>query len=495
MDNKKLGCLTQVGFIGLAIAIAAIGITYVFSKNLMFSPGDLTARSTGRKINNFSSHIELTKDCQNCHPAPWDKTDMADLCLDCHQNVADQLEDSHSLHGAAVSVLSSNDCRVCHTDHLGQEAKITFFSGEDFPHNLVDFSLDSHQELKTSEDLVCSDCHPASFLEFDPILCTNCHLEINRSFTEIHSSIYSMDCLSCHDGLETINSAFDHSQASFELIGIHNQITCDACHTGSVNLDAFHDAPIRCFECHQEDDKHLGFLGNQCEECHLPTGWLPGIYDHTLTGFYLAGGHADLSCADCHSDLTFQGQSADCFSCHESDEPHQGEFGSDCTICHSVTTWDDIHFDHSGPFAENCSYCHQNDSPTDHYQGQCSACHIITGWLPATFNHAAAGATDCQSCHFQDRPDGHFVEQCSLCHSTARWKPSTINHTFPTSHEGANNRCVLCHPGNNFYTYSCYECHEHNRSEVVKEHEGISNIDNCIRCHWDGRKHESGDDD
>jgi hypothetical protein len=143
---------------------------------------------------------------------------------------------------------------------------------------------------------------------------------------------------------------------------------------------------------------------------------------------------------------------------------------------------------------ENCALCHQNDSPEDHYPGQCSACHVTPGWLPATFNHTVAQATDCQACHVTDKPVNHFSGQCSICHSTSRWKPSTINHTFPVNHEGAQGICTNCHIPPNYYAYTCYQCHEHSRSEVKKEHEGVSNIDNCIRCHWDGRKHDDDDD-
>jgi hypothetical protein len=495
MNKKRLGCLTTGGLIALAITLFSVGTSYALTKNQMFSPGDLSSLSSGQRTGDIDSHADLKNDCQACHPAPWDGEDLADLCLDCHEDIQAQLENIRSLHGAVLEGLNSINCRSCHTDHLGEDASLTYYEGEDFPHDLVNFSLQSHQQLDWDREINCQDCHPISFRNFDPVLCENCHLEINRSFTDLHSSIYSMDCLSCHDGLETINSSFDHSQASFVLNGKHSQISCDACHSGSEDLDAFFDTPELCFECHLEDDIHLGFLGVQCQNCHQPTGWLPGLYDHTLTGFFLKDAHANLPCSDCHTDLTFQGQSPDCFSCHKDDEPHQGEFGTDCTICHSATTWTEIHFDHAGPYSSNCSYCHQKDSPINHYQAQCSACHITSAWLPATFNHAAVGATDCQSCHIQDRPANHFAGQCSICHSTSRWKPANFNHTFPITHGGAGGSCSKCHTTSNYYAYTCYQCHEHSKSEVKKEHEGVSNLDNCIRCHWDGRKHEDGGGD
>lgn len=495
MENKKLGCITRGGIIGLGVAVIATGITYLISNNQMFSPGELTSLSKGNPIKNVSSHADLSGDCKSCHSAPWDEVDMEDLCLDCHSNIQVQLNDIHTFHGAAISILYSRDCRLCHTDHIGADENITKYDGEGFPHDLVGFSLDSHQNQTVMAEHICSDCHISGYLDIDHQICEDCHLEIALSYTKEHITIFSSDCLSCHDGVETINSEFDHNKNMFSLSGEHERILCQDCHANASNLEAFQSAPNNCSDCHVEDDVHQGFLGKSCIDCHTPAGWIPGSYDHTLTGFLINGGHSYIPCADCHPSPTFQGLSPECYTCHSDDEPHQGGFGMDCTICHSVPSWDLIHFDHSEPFVEECTYCHQKNSPGDHYQGQCSACHIITGWLPATFNHYIAGATDCLSCHLPDQPVNHYAGQCSMCHSTSRWKPSSINHTFPVSHGGASNRCNLCHPGNNFYTYSCYQCHEHGKSEVQKEHENISNLANCLRCHWDGRKHESGEDD
>ena len=495
MNIKRLGCLTTGGLISFAIVFIIVGASYAYAKNQMFSPGVLSGLSSERQIGGVNSHSDLEASCQTCHPAPWDQKGMSNLCLDCHTEVNIQISNLHSLHGAAISVLDSNDCRICHTDHQGYSADITVYEGLEFPHYLIGFSLTSHQDLFSSEDIMCTDCHPGSLVNFDQSSCLDCHLKENREFIEDHTFNFNQDCLACHDGIESINSSFDHNQVNFNLAGEHAEILCQDCHIKPSDLAAFKDTSITCYGCHMEDDLHLGFLGHDCNICHTSISWIPARYDHTQTGFFLNGGHSDLFCSACHPDPTFQGLSPECYSCHEDYEPHLGEFGTVCTICHSVVSWDFIDFDHSGPYSENCSYCHQKDSPFGHYQGQCSACHILSGWLPATFNHAVANATDCVSCHIQNKPANHFAGQCSLCHSTARWKPATINHTFPVSHEGANNRCNLCHPGNNYYTYSCYQCHEHSRSEVKKEHEGISNLDNCIRCHWDGRKHDDGGDD
>ena len=192
---------------------------------------------------------------------------------------------------------------------------------------------------------------------------------------------------------------------------------------------------------------------------------------------------------NCHVDPTFQGQDPACVSCHLQDEPHEGQFGTDCALCHTTLIWEEIVFDHSNPGFEDCTSCHLPDSPVPHYPGQCSACHQVNGWLPASFDHAVARARDCLGCHKPDLPNNHYGGQCSICHTTDAWKPAYFNHTFPVNHEGANNRCELCHSSTNYSSYTCYNCHEHSRSNVLEEHGNISNLNDCIRCHWDGREH------
>jgi hypothetical protein len=193
-------------------------------------------------------------------------------------------------------------------------------------------------------------------------------------------------------------------------------------------------------------------------------------------------------------DQTYQGASSTCYSCHAGDEPHSGQFGDDCAACHVVTSWQEVTFSHEGDYAVDCIACHTADKPARHYSGQCSACHSTSAWQPASFNHQVAGATDCVSCHFGDRPRNHFGGQCSTCHSTNAWTPASFKHTFPLNHGGANRNCQLCHSNNVYTTYTCYGCHEHSAAEIQKEHEGISNLNNCVRCHWDGREHDEDDD-
>lgn len=495
MNKKRLGCITTGGLIALAITFVFVGVSYALTENQMFSPGDLSSQSSGQQMGGIKSHEDLENHCQSCHPAPWDKKDMGDLCLDCHTGVQAQITDIHSLHGAVMIDMTTGDCRLCHTDHRGISGDLTIYDGNNFPHYLVGYSLQAHQQLEWDRDIICQDCHPSSFRDFDPIICSDCHFEVDQYFTDAHITSFDIICTACHDGVEGFNHNYDHSQANFQLTGAHLETACVNCHIGAKDLTMFDAAPSNCSACHLDQDIHAGNLGSSCEDCHNPTAWSPALFDHYQTGFILDGSHFDLSCDECHLDPTFQGLDPTCISCHLEDDAHQNQLGSDCAFCHVTTIWGEVNFNHEGPYAENCSTCHQGDAPINHYQGQCSACHVISAWLPATFNHTVAQATDCLSCHTPDRPENHFPGQCSICHFTTKWKPANLNHTFPINHHGAGGTCSKCHTTSNYYAYTCYVCHEHSKTEVKKEHEGISNLNNCIRCHWDGRKHDDGGGD
>jgi hypothetical protein len=78
-----------------------------------------------------------------------------------------------------------------------------------------------------------------------------------------------------------------------------------------------------------------------CSECHEPTNWkiIPGKinFDHSKTGFPLAGQHQAINCKSCHSTLEFSVLKSDCISCHT--DLHQGTVGKDCSKCHTPKSW------------------------------------------------------------------------------------------------------------------------------------------------------------
>lgn len=531
MKRRGLGCLTTGGLIAVVIAVVAVGISYAATGGRMFSPGKLNAQSSGREIGGVVSHADLEKECAACHPAFWQNEVMTDRCLDCHQDIISQLSEPTSLHRAVLAGFERLDCRDCHTDHGGSEASMTNYLADDFKHELVGFSLTGHRQIQWERELVCKDCHTEGFADFSPQICLSCHQDVALIFVSGHTELFGMDCLACHDGVDTYGKDFDHSAHQFSLIGRHAEIECAACHPSARTLTDLQKTATACESCHLEDDAHKRQLGLNCDVCHEPTSWNDALFDHGSTGFLLEGGHKDLECENCHETSTYQGEDPQCVSCHLEDEPHAGQFGSDCAACHVITSWQEIIFSHQGAYAQDCAACHSVDKPVNHYPGrcsachltsawrpatfdhqvaeavdclschtadkpanhyggQCSACHLTSAWSPATFDHQTAGAVDCLSCHSVDKPANHFGGQCSICHSTNAWKPASFSHTFPLNHGGANQQCALCHTNNTYPAYTCYGCHEHNPANIQREHEGVPNLNDCVRCHWDGREHD-----
>jgi hypothetical protein len=226
-------------------------------------------------------------------------------------------------------------------------------------------------------------------------------------------------------------------------------------------------------------------------------------------------------------------------ACHASDDAHNGQFGTNCSACHTTSGWAGAAFDHSTTgFAltgqhtnATCAQCHANGvyqgTPTscvachasdDAHDGafgtNCSACHTTSGWEGATFDHsrtsfpltgAHSGAsctqchangvydgtpTSCASCH--NEPSSHpgfYGSDCTMCHNTANWSVRYSGHDFPLNHGGAGSECTTCHT-DSFDDYTCYNCHEHDPSETQQHHaeEGITDLSDCAGCHPDGRE-------
>jgi hypothetical protein len=200
-----------------------------------------------------------------------------------------------------------------------------------------------------------------------------------------------------------------------------------------------------------------------------------------LHAFYpLIGQHATLDCQACHSTGVYTGTVSLCADCHSNKVP-ANHFAGDCALCHTPTSWQDIHFDHAAAGAVDCISCHLDKKPANHYNGQCSACHTTTAWLPASFNHAVAGAVDCISCHLDKKPANHYNGQCSACHTTTAWLPASFNHAVAGAVD-----CISCHldkkPANHF-NGQCSACHTTTAWLPASFNHAAAGATDCISCH------------
>ena len=259
-------------------------------------------------------------------------------------------------------------------------------------------------------------------------------------------------------------------------------------------------------------------------------------------GPLMKGHHTiEKDCLSCHK--PFAGvASLQCISCHKQNDIsiknvaggflqkktykalfHRGVNANSCIDCHT---------DHRGrdatkalkPFKhtslsllqqKDCTTCHNNTKPQDalhrYATGNCSECHGTNKWKPSTFNHdklTDSTAKQCISCHKADQPKDSLhlkvSTNCATCHTATTWKPATYNHDkYFRLDRNHNVSCTTCHtdPGN-YKKYTCYNCHEHSPSRIASKHieEGISNYQNCIKCHRDassegGERGERGGND
>ncbi len=350
-------------------------------------------------------------------------------------------------------------------------------------------------------DLLCSDCHSGESYKGAPNTCVACHHE-----EDPHSGNNGPNCANCHNISYWQDVNFDHTDMGDQLCSDchtppenHFPGSCSSCHISVtdwlvLNFDHSVVGNQDCANCHLRPINHYQ---GACTLCHSDTAnWQNAIFNHSTIGntdcascHTPPANHFSGACSTCHGDTgnwrnasfnhsVVSGQA--CSSCHV---PPANHYGGECSACHGDTgNWRNASFNHSSVSGQACSSCHV--PPGNHFSGSCSNCHVNTGnWHDVNFSHE--GFTDCQSCHA--RPDNHFAGQCSDCHNTSNWDDANFSHTFPINHEGANGNCATCHPGNNYASYTCYNCHD--QGDVTEEHqeEGINDFGNCMACHPDGR--------
>ncbi len=326
---------------------------------------------TGFPLRN--SHKNLT--CDSCHVANQFK-DTPDKCIACHA-----IKDVHKNR-------FGKRCETCHRDSEWPSVK--------FDHNR-DTSFKLAGEHRSQECLAChNDRKPKSINKKKEARgCYSCHKQ-----DDVHQGSNGKKCQLCHDENGWQEFSFDHNKETrFPLEGAHEKVLCQACH-----IDDSADKKIDrdCYSCHQRDDVHEKQLGEFCDECHKPTSWLSNVrFDHDLSSYPLVGHHAALGCEGCHLSSKFKDTDTFCYSCHQSDDTHQGKLGRTCEDCHNPNDWMIWEFDHSetgfeitGEHAElHCHQCHFEPRNSDLPSRVCVDCH----WSDDI--HNGGFGKDCKRCH------------------------------------------------------------------------------------------------
>ncbi|TAK02613.1 MAG: cytochrome C [Candidatus Manganitrophaceae bacterium] len=249
----------------------------------------------------IGSHREAP--CLKCHQTPQLR-ETPKACFECHRK-----EDRHK--GKL-----GQECDRCHVAEKWK--RITF-----------DHAATKYPLIGKHITVPCATCHAEERYKISSE-CSTCHRKDDK-----HQGKLGDSCDRCHveKAWKEIQK-FDHRKTRFPLLGKHEPIRCARCHPTLL----FKDVSSVCVDCHREDDYHRGSFGAKCEFCHAADDWKRQTFDHVKeTGYPLVEKHSKIKCGDCHRKPLFsQKTSRQCVQCHRRDDPHDGELGARCEICHTT---------------------------------------------------------------------------------------------------------------------------------------------------------------
>lgn len=196
----------------------------------------------------------------------------------------------------------------------------------------------------------CESCH-APGRGIDSRLCTACHATagalLSRQPTVFHATI--TDCRTCHAehlGRERRPTVMDHAALAQvgagrprsaaprrQRIGasLRDQILSPRSVTNPRLSET--EGRLDCVSCHQVQDRHRGFFGKDCAECHGTSTW-------TVAGF-LHPSPRSRNCAECHqAPPSHFMEHFEMISRVVARQPAAKE--RECFLCHRTTSWNDI---------------------------------------------------------------------------------------------------------------------------------------------------------
>jgi len=412
------------------------------------------------------------------------------------------------------------------------------------------FSPGDLSQAHAEFDQQCSECHNKTDKTRQDALCLSCHdhKDVKKDIeqgTGLHGRLKMPDenaCKQCHrehrgrdaDIAAFNTGSFDHGKTDFQLKGRHTVLNCQSCHKPEKK---YRDASETCFGCHEKEDVHKGELGEECESCHVSSGWNESGFDHdTVEDFPLRGNHEQVDCQLCHVGNHFKDTPRACSSCHSLNDVHGGRYGQKCHTCHNEQEWKKSTFDHfrdaeyrltgkhkladcdtchtgnlyTQKLENTCASCHGNDDIHKGRNGeQCQDCHSTRQWGQTDFDHdidtefrltgkhvavtceSCHGVsiekeirTDCYSCHNKIDPhQGELGKRCDNCHNTQGWRAEVFfEHDitrFPLIGMHAVTACEHCHFSENYRAapLECLQCHQNQ-----DEHKGRFG-EHCETCH------------
>jgi len=485
----------------MMITISATSAATAASVEKLLMPGAVTR-----------AHEKQEPDCANCHDRSNRRTQTA-LCLDCHKDIAADLNGRHGYHGRMPNA-GTSECRACHTDHKGRGADIVQLGVTQFDHRLTEFALEgAHRALE------CNSCHKAAEpWRKAPLSCVACHKS-----DDVHRGQFEQSCADCHVSMTWAGGRFDHDKTDFRLTGAHTGVSCNACHIGG----RFKQTPHTCNGCHATDDEHRGSRGEECGKCHTTREWKTAKFDHLKeTGYELVGAHGDLDCQTCHRSGNFKDKlPKDCHGCHRADDAHAARMGSKCQDCHDNEHWKPVAYDHLarhkfaliGAHAKlACDACHTAPVATQKLGTRCVDCHR------AEDAHAGKISAGCDNCHGQESWRGgivfdhdltdypllglHRVVSCAQCHTSLAFNDAPQGcidcHSREDVHKGGlGKKCASCHSPNGWALWTFDHAKEtdfplrgaHSKLQCADCHRDppgtVKTSPLCVACHLQDDRH------
>jgi hypothetical protein len=230
---------------------------------------------------------------------------------------------------------------------------------------------------------------------------------------------------------------------------------CFRCHNGKLQSEDGDPIRVECDLCHSLPEK----VGPGEQPPLVPAAKPDAPVSHQVVDFLSEHRwQASDECAECHGEIEFGAD--DSSFCANS-------------ACHGQE-WPQLELD---PTEE-----HPIPLEGGHADVWCHDCH----------EGAREPAYECANCH--EPPPDHYGAQCEDCHTPAGFAEATVGgqgrvfdeatHPFPLDHGGADRDCSSCHPGGDVTSYSCYSCHEPERTRTLHEAQGIGDIfAKCTDCH------------
>ena len=200
-----------VVLLSLLLMVSGVHAAAAESPEVDYSPGPLSLAHEG---------LDDPGSCDSCHDDDLEVD--GERCLVCHDRIEQRMTARKGVHGD----VTSDDCAMCHSEHMGRDFDMLPFDRQSFDHaGETGFPLDGlHSQVRQ-----CSSCHTTgSFLELSSD-CQTCH-------TSAHGPMFDDGCTACHETtmpFESTSRAF-HDAALLPLEGQHVVVPCVECHLDGI---------------------------------------------------------------------------------------------------------------------------------------------------------------------------------------------------------------------------------------------------------------------